>query len=129
EDVRTLTITLATEMLALAGKTDVDVAAALDDGRALDMWQAMVTAQGGDPDAVLPKPHEQEVVTAARDGVLVEQHALPFGIAARRLGAGRVRNEDPVQHAAGIDLHVKLGEPVQAGQPLVTLSTDDANHI
>lgn len=129
DDVRALTVILATKMLALAGKTDVDVAAALDDGRALDMWRAMILAQGGDPDAELPKPKEQEVVTSTRDGVLIEQQALSFGIAAWRLGAGRARNEDSVQHAAGIDLHAKPGELVKTGQPLFTLSTDDAGHI
>jgi thymidine phosphorylase len=51
---------------------------------------------------------------------------LPFGIAAWRLGAGRARKEDPVQHAAGIDLHVKPGAVVAAGDPLFTLGADDA---
>ena len=65
-------------------------------------------------------------MTADRDGVLVEQQALPFGIAAWRLGAGRARKEDPVHHAAGIDLHAKPGDEVRAGQPLFTLFADDA---
>ncbi|MEP6477965.1 MAG: thymidine phosphorylase, partial [Rhodoglobus sp.] len=43
-----------------------------------------------------------------------------------RLGAGRARKQDPVQHAAGIDLHVKPGETVTAGQPLFTMHTEDA---
>ncbi len=68
---------------------------------------------------------ETHVVTASRDGVLVDQQALPFGIAAWRLGAGRARKQDPVQHAAGIDLHAKPGDRVSAGQPLFTLSTDE----
>jgi thymidine phosphorylase len=51
--------------------------------------------------------------------------ALPFGIAAWRLGAGRARAEDPVIHAAGIDLHAKPGDRVVVGQPLFTLSADD----
>jgi thymidine phosphorylase len=41
------------------------------------------------------------------------------------LGAGRARAEDAVVHAAGIDLHVTVGESVAAGQPLFTLSADD----
>ena len=90
---------------------------ALDDGRAMDTWRAMIRAQGGDPDAALPVAREQHVVTADRDGVLVAQEALPFGIAAWRLGAGRARKEDPVQHAAGIELHAKPGDEVRAGQP------------
>ena len=51
--------------------------------------------------------------------------ALPFGIAAWRLGAGRARAEDAVVHAAGIDLHKKPGDIVRAGEPVFTLSADD----
>jgi len=124
-DVVELTIALAREMLTLAGKPDADVEAALKDGRAMDTWRAMISAQGGDPSAALPVARETHVVTATRSGVLVDQKALPFGIAAWRLGAGRARQQDPVQHAAGIDLHVKPGETVTEGQPLFTLSADE----
>jgi thymidine phosphorylase len=124
-DVVELTLALAREMLALAGLPDADVEGALRSGQAMDTWRAMITAQGGDPDAALPIPRHQQVVTAARSGVLVRQEALPFGIAAWRLGAGRARQQDPVQHAAGIDLHAKPGDTVTAGQPLFTMSTNE----
>jgi thymidine phosphorylase len=128
-DVVELTVALAREMLALAGQPDADVEAALADGRAMDSWRAMISAQGGDPDAALPTARETHVVTADRDGILVKQEALPFGIAAWRLGAGRARKEDPVQHAAGIDLHAKPGDTVHAGQPLFTLSADEPDRF
>ena len=124
-DVVELTVALAREMLALVGQTDVDVEAALKDGRAMDKWRKVIRAQGGDPDAALPVAREKYVVLADRDGVLVEQQALSFGIGAWRLGAGRARRADPVQHAAGIDLHAKPGDTVKAGQPLFTLSADE----
>jgi thymidine phosphorylase len=124
-DVIELTVALAREMLALAGLPDADVEGALKNGKAMDSWRAMISAQGGDPDAALPTARETQVVTADRDGILVKQEALPFGIAAWRLGAGRARKEDPVQHAAGIDLHAKPGDTVRAGQPLFTLSADE----
>lgn len=124
-DVVELTVALAEEMLSLAGITGVDVAAALTDGRAMDKWRAVIRAQGGDPDAALPLARESHVVLAERSGVLVEQQALPFGIGAWRLGAGRARKQDPVQHAAGIDLHAKPGDTVTKGQPLFTLSADE----
>jgi thymidine phosphorylase len=125
-DVVELTIALAREMLELAGIHDADVGAALSDGRAMDTWRCMIAAQGGDPDAELPTPRETQTVTASRSGVLVRQDALPFGIAAWRLGAGRARQQDPVQHAAGIDLHAKPGDAVTEGQVLFTLATNDA---
>jgi len=124
-DVVALTVALAREMLALAGRPDADVEAALNDGRAMDTWNAMIRAQGGDPTAALPVARETHVVVAERDGVLVEQQALPFGVAAWRLGAGRARKQDPVQHSAGVDLHAKPGDTVTAGQPLFTLSADE----
>jgi len=124
-DVIELTVALAREMLELAGVHDADVEGALKNGQAMDTWRAMITAQGGDVDAALPVARETHVVTAERDGVLVEQQALPFGIAAWRLGAGRARKQDPVQHSAGIDLHAKPGDTVTAGQPLFTLSADE----
>ena len=124
-DVIELTVTLAREMLAQAGIPDADVEGALKNGQAMDTWRAMIRAQGGDPDAALPVAKETHVVTAPRSGMLIDQQALPFGIAAWRLGAGRARQQDPVQHAAGIDLHVKPGETVTEGQPLFTLSADE----
>lgn len=128
-DVRELTIELAREMLRLVGQPDADVEAALDDGRALAVWNATVRAQGGDLEAALPTPRETEQVRADRDGILVRQEALPFGIAAWRLGAGRARADDPVIHAAGIDLKVKPGDAVKAGDVLWELHTDEPDRF
>jgi len=124
-DVIELTIALAREMLTLAGQPDADVEAALRDGRAMDTWRAMISAQGGDLSVPLPEPRETHVVHATRSGVLVEQQALPFGVSAWRLGAGRARAQDPVVHAAGIDLYAKPGDTVTEGQPLFALHADD----
>ena len=124
-DVRELTVALAREMLRLVGKPDADVEKALDDGRAMDAWNAMIRAQDGDPEAPLPVPRETHTVRAPRGGYVTRMEALPFGVAAWRLGAGRARATDPVVHAAGVDLHAKPGDAVQEGQPLFTLSADD----
>ncbi len=122
-DVVDLTVALAEEMLRLAGKTDVDVRAALTDGRAMDRWKQMIRAQHGDPDSALPVAEHTEVVTATESGVLIGLDALSVGVASWRLGAGRARKEDPVQEVAGIELHAKPGDTVTAGQPLMTLHT------
>lgn len=123
-DVVELTCTLAREMLAAHGKRDVDVEAALKDGRAMDVWRAMIAAQGGDPDAPLPVAKHQETIVAQASGYLAKLDAWQVGIAAWRLGAGRARKEDPVQAVAGVELHAKPGDVVEAGQPLMTLHTD-----
>jgi thymidine phosphorylase len=123
-DVVELTVTLAREMLAAAGRDDVDPADALRDGRAMDVWRAMIRAQGGDPDADLPVAKETHQVLAPADGVLVSLDALGVGVAAWRLGAGRARKEDRVQAGAGVEMHAKPGAEVRGGQPLLTLHPD-----
>ena len=125
QDVIDITIELAREMLRLAGVGDVDVAAALADGRAMDKWRQMVAAQGGNPDAPMPVARESHVVTATASGVLTQLDALAVGVASWRLGAGRERKEDAVQLGAGITLHAQQGQRVTAGQPLMTLFTDE----
>ncbi|KAB7741988.1 thymidine phosphorylase [Nostocoides sp. F2B08] len=123
-DVVELTVALAREMLAAAGREDVDPADALADGRAMDAWRAMISAQGGDPGAALPEAKETHTVEAPADGVLTQLDALKVGVAAWRLGAGRARKEDPVQAAAGVVMHAKPGATVRGGEPLLTLHTD-----
>ncbi len=124
-DVVELTLALAREMLLGAGRDDVDPADVLASGRAMDAWKAMIRAQGGDPDAALPVARESQVVTAAADGVLTRLDAMAVGLAAWRLGAGRERKEDPVQAGAGVRWHARPGDPVRAGDPLLTLYTDE----
>ncbi|MDT4997139.1 MAG: thymidine phosphorylase, partial [Pseudonocardiales bacterium] len=99
-DVVELTLTLAREMLAAAGLGDVDPTDALRDGRAMDVWRAMISAQGGDPDAPLPVAAERHVVPAPSTGLLTRLDALAVGVAAWRLGAGRARKEEPVSAGA-----------------------------
>jgi thymidine phosphorylase len=128
-DVIEITVALATEMLNLAGVRDVDVAAALKDGRAMDKWRAMISAQGGDPAAKLPVAKETQTVVAESDGVISELDALAVGLASWRLGAGRARKEDPVQFGAGVTLHAQLGDSVKKGAPLYTLHTDEPSRF
>ena len=123
-DVVELTLVLAREMLAAAGRGDVDPADALRDGRAMDVWRRMVAAQGGDPSAPLPVAKETHQILAPGSGVLTSLDALQVGIAAWRLGAGRARKEDKVQAGAGVEMHAKPGAVLRAGDPLMTLHTD-----
>jgi len=124
-DVVELTLALAREMLAAAGRDDVDPADRLADGSAMDVWRAMITAQSGDPDAALPVSQERQVVAADSDGVLTELDALAVGVASWRLGAGRARQGEQVQAGAGVEWHVRPGEAVRAGDPVLTLHTDE----
>lgn len=124
KDVVELTVALAREMLASAGQPDADPEAALADGRAMDAWNAMIRAQGGDPTAPLPVARHTETFVAPASGVLTRLDAYDVGVAAWRLGAGRSRKEDPVQAVAGIEIHAKPGDTVREGEQLLTLHTD-----
>ncbi|GAB1820263.1 thymidine phosphorylase [Herbidospora sp. RD11066] len=128
-DVVDLTLTLAREMLEAAGVSGKDPAEALKDGSAMDAWRRMITAQGGDPDALLPRAAETMQITAPSSGILTRLDALGVGVAAWRLGAGRARKEDPVSFGAGIVLHAKPGDIVRAGQPLMTLHADETSRF
>ena len=123
-DLMEVTLALAGQMLALAG-LDADPAAAIADGRALACYRAMVRAQGGDPDAPLPRASHTQVVPAPASGWLTGLDALAVGTAAWRLGAGRARKEDAVSAAAGVICLAKPGDRVQHGQPLLELRADD----
>jgi thymidine phosphorylase len=128
-DVVELTLALAREMLAGAGRDDVDPADKLADGSAMDVWKQMIRAQDGDPDAELPQARESHEVAAPASGVLTRLDALAVGTAAWRLGAGRSRKEDAVQAGAGVRWHARPGDQVTEGQPLLTLLTDEPDRF
>ncbi|SDQ11850.1 thymidine phosphorylase [Quadrisphaera sp. DSM 44207] len=128
-DVVELTLALAREMLAAAGRDGVDPADRLADGSAMDAWRRMIAAQGGDPDAPLPAARHAHDVSAEVDGVVTRLDAHAVGVAAWRLGAGRARQGEAVQAGAGVELHVGLGDAVRAGQRLLTLHTDTPGRV
>lgn len=125
-DVVELTILLAREMIDAAGIVGKDPADALKDGSAMDHWRRMVAAQGGDPDATLPVARETHIVKAANSGIITTMDAMKVGVSAWRLGAGRSKQGEQVQAGAGIEMHAKPGDYIEAGAPLFTLHTDEA---
>ncbi|GBE65761.1 thymidine phosphorylase [Mycobacterium sp. MFM001] len=123
-DVVELTVTLATEMLRLAGLDGRDPAETLRDGTAMDRFRALIAAQGGDLSVPLPLGACSESITAPRGGTMGDIDAMAVGMTAWRLGAGRSRPGERVQPGAGIRIHRRPGEPVAAGELLFTLYTD-----
>ncbi len=99
---------------------------AVADGSAVAAYERWVRAQGGDPDvAALPKaPFVREVFTP-RAGHVQRLGALPVGLAALRLGAGRVTKDDPIDHAVGVVCAKKRGDPVEEGEPLAEIHARD----
>lgn len=129
DDVVTLTIALAREMLDVAGIDGVDPAQTLTDGTAMDCFRQLVAAQGGDPEAPLPMGAHTETVVATRGGVMGDINAMSVAMAVWRLGAGRAQPGDPVQAGAGLYLHRRSGEHVAAGETLFTLYTETPERL
>jgi thymidine phosphorylase len=95
----------------------------------MDVWRAMIAAQGGDVDALLPVAAHKHIVPAPATGVLTRLDALAIGVAAWRLGAGRARKEDSVSAGAGVVMLAQQGEAVVGGQPLLELHTDELSRL
>jgi pyrimidine-nucleoside phosphorylase len=140
-DLLRLTHALAGHMLHLGGKAPAPEAGAvlsaqlLADGSAYQRFLEMVELQSDDcPAAVAAlanpsgfhKPTATRVLAAERTGYLAAMDCTKIGWAVQRLGAGRTRPGEPVSAHAGIEMHAKLGDRIEAGQPLVTLFSEDA---
>ena len=131
-DLVEVTLALAGEMLRLAGLPvggGEGPRAALADGRALAVWDAMIRAQGGDPDADLPAAAVRHEVRAPAGGYLRRLDARAVGVAVWRLGAGRSRKEDAVSPSAGAVCLRKPGDAVEAGEPVLVLHADDESRL
>ena len=139
DDVRELTLRLGVEML-LAGDAPgvgqdpalarMRLETALADGAALRRFGELIEAQGGDARVIdepgrLPQPKLRRELRAEQSGVLVSLDAELVGLAAVELGAGRARKEDRVDHAAGLLLRKRVGDPVRTGEVLAELHADD----
>ncbi len=135
-DLRQVTFELAAEMIVVAGRAPTldaarqQVRAVVGDGRAFLKLCQIVEAQGGDPDsladlALLPTGKGTLEVLAPVSGNVQAIDAEAIGLAAVALGAGRARLEDPVDHGVGLLVHRKVGDGVQAGEPLCTVHYGD----
>ncbi len=114
-------VSLCVEAAAIMTGDRAAAERALASGEAFETYRRWIVAQGGDPDAPLPQAPVVRAVPAPRGGVVRACHALRIGEAAMRLGAGRARKEDAVDHAVGIVVHAKAGEAVAPGAPLATV--------
>ncbi len=135
-DTRRLCIELAAWMVHCA-RPDHDLDAAcrlavekLDAGGALEKFERLVEAQGGDPRIVddpgrLVRARHRFEYTSPAAGRLVRARADQLGRAALLLGAGRRTAVDTVNHAVGLTLHKKVGDEVAYREPLVTVHYDD----
>lgn len=128
-DVMTLTTRFAESMLVLAGLAGSETAPGLVDraltsGAALETLQRLIERQGGDPAVVddpdlLPSAPHRHTIGAPTDGVVARMDALAIGVASVRLGAGRATKDDEVDPAVGFEVCARVGDRVDAGDPLI----------
>ena len=131
-DVTELSVTLASQMLVVAGIAADETSArarvteVIANGAALDKFRAVIARQGGDAAVVddyarLASTATREDVTAGRRGVVVGIDAERIGRASMLLGAGRERLDTPIDYGAGILMRASVGDQVAEGQPMAEL--------
>ncbi len=132
EDFYKHCLEVAGEMLQLGGQADTlnrgktIIAQAIASGKAWQKFRAMVQAQGGDVSMVdepdlLPTAQIIETVPAPQSGYLAKVQTDQIGMAVVTLGGGREKKGDAIDHAVGLVMSCKVGDFIEAGQPLFTI--------
>jgi len=137
-DITDLVLTLGSYMVVMSGKTDsMDEARAMcektiEDGSALKKFGDMVEAQGGDRSVIdhpeiMPQATYKIPLPAKTSGVVSRVEADEMGVASMLLGGGRQKADDKLDYAVGIMMNKKVGDKVEAGEPLLTIYSDREN--
>ena len=131
-DITELVMTLGAHMVVMSGKADdLETARAMcektiTDGSALQKFGDMVAAQGGDRNVIdhpeiMPQAKFKIELPAKASGVVSKVEADEMGIASMLLGGGRQKADDQLDYAVGIMMNKKVGDPVKAGESLLTI--------
>ena len=131
---------VAGHMLVMAGATKEleagkdKIARTLADGSALARFRQLVETQGGDTSMVddpdkLPRAKYIETIGAPQTGYVAQIHPLEVGLSVMALGGGREKKGDAIDHAVGIEIHRKVGDRVEKGDPLFTVHANDRSKL
>ncbi|MGB1955809.1 MAG: thymidine phosphorylase [Candidatus Poseidoniaceae archaeon] len=111
-----------------------DIEEVISNGSALEEFRNMMIRQGVDTDiadalvhdpwSVLPRAPQQYVLKAPQNGNIADIDALIIGQVLCESGAGRSKQGQEINHGIGIQLHKKVSENVEEGEPIMTLDAD-----
>ena len=125
-DMTELTLELCAHMIHLGKQSEtLDDARkraqkSLDSGEAYEYFCRLCKEQGGDL-AKLPKASHTKTILASQSGFLKSYNTEQIGMASLVLGAGRIKTSDIIDPVAGLQLHKKVGDPIEVGEPLFTM--------
>lgn len=134
-DFAALSLELAAQMLVVGGVAKLEsarqqVREAITSGRALEKFKDCIAAQAGDPRVcddvqLLPQATQQLVIRADRNGYVTHIQTDELGHIVQEWGGGRLRLEDHIDYAVGLEIQAKLGQQVEAGEALLTAYYND----
>ena len=130
--LKKVSLFLGAQMLIASGITDTEekalqmLSGALQSGAGLEKLKEMIAAQGGDPrvcmdPSLLPQAPVRYAVRAKEAGYLSHVNGTALGLAAQRMGAGRITKEDVIDPAVGFVMEKRIGDAVAPGDVLCTL--------
>lgn len=139
EDLRTICIELAAQMIYLAELEDLDTARikaakSIEDMTAYNKYIEMVKRQGGDISVFdnlkeFSKSEYSKEVKSINTGVITAMNTESIGLAASVLGAGRTKMDDILDFTAGVNIYKKTGDYVNAGETIAFLSSADKSKL
>lgn len=130
EDTRELSLKLSAHMIVLGGKADsfekgYELAkTVLNSGKALAVFENLCRLQSGQLKQ-LPSPKHSLKIFASESGYISGFNTEKIGIAGIKIKAGRAKTQDLISPTAGIEFHLKMGDPVTQGDLVFTLWGDD----
>ncbi|MCJ7662431.1 MAG: thymidine phosphorylase [Anaerolineales bacterium] len=133
-------LVIAAQMLVIGGvaasetKGKEIAQSVIQKGQALERFKALVAAQGGDVSYImnpgrLPTAEVIRTIPSPQTGYLKEINARIVGETAVFLGAGRAKKDDEIDLAVGVEVKNKVGDLVNAGEPLFVIHTNHENRL
>ncbi len=130
--LKEVSLFLGSQMLVASGVAENEEKAmkllheALDSGRGLQKLKEMIVAQGGDGRVcddvdLLPKAPLIRPLLARDSGYLAHVNGTALGLAAQRMGAGRIEKDDVIDPAVGFVMEKRIGDYIGKGDVICTL--------